>query len=762
MKDHVHSPSPPSDAKQPVDWVDPLIDTANRRFFYLTTASRPFGLVNLSPDTRVGENAWRSGYRYNDEHIHWFSHVHAWQLCGVPMMPTHGAMRGHEGSDIYKSRFSHDSETAEPGYHAVYLDDYAIHAELSASVRVGLHRYRFDRAGQAWILLDLPASIMLPMSDCQIEQHTATEFSGFVENAATLRRPKASRIYFVLHCEQPPEELQYWKDGEQVPSPEGSSGAGIALGYQVSEGEVLRFRIGLSYCGVEQARENIRRELTHWDLDRLRAEAREDWNEHLSRIEVDGGTEAQTTKFYTDLFHALKGRRRVSDAQGTYMDQTGEAPRIRQIPLDASGQPSYEHHNSDAFWGSIWTLNSLWPLAWPEITHNFCNTLVDMYRNGGLIPRGPSGGNYTFVMTSPTSTPFLVAAWMYGVRSFDIHAAYEGMLKNHGPGGLMSKAGYEHHSCVGGGVEYYLERGYVPQGIEAEAMHTHAAATMTLEYAFHDWALAQLALEQGHAEDAQHLLKRSEQFINLWDPETRFMRPREMDGSFSPDFDPMAAYGWEEGNAHHYRWHVPHNVPKLIELFGGPQAFIEELDNLFLKAEAHDFIAPHGYHEQGYIDYGNQPCTYLAHLFTYAGAPALTQKWTQRVMAAAKSDISPYSGYGGDEDQGQMGALNALMSMGLFSVTGGCEREPTFELTRPFFDHIRIQLSERYHGGGHFVIQCNGNGPGERYIQAARLNGEDLTGPFLAHQDIRGGSCLEIDLGMEPHPSWGCAPGSNE
>jgi len=744
-----------ADEKAPVDWVDPLIDTANRRFFFLTTASRPFGMVNLSPDTRVGEDDWNAGYRYPDSRIHWFSHVHAWQLCGVPVIPTMGEMAGPRGSAVYGSGFNHETEVAQPGYHAVTLDDYGIRAELTATVRVGIHRYTFGRSGRAWILVDLPATIMLPMSACSVEQTGPCEFTGYVENDATRRRPKRTKIYFSMQCERAPRECVCWSGDEIAPLTGVRGGAGLALGYDVEVGDVLQLRIGISYCGSDYAQANICQEADHWDFDRFRAAARQEWNAWLSRIEVEGGTDAQKTKFYTDLFHAMKGRRRVSDAGGTYMDMTGYAPRVRQIPLDDNGVPLYEHHNSDALWGAAWTLNTLWPLVCPKVTHNFCNTFLDMYRNGGLIPRGPSGGNYTFVMTGPTSTTFLVSAWMQGIRTFDIDTAYAGMKKNHGPGGLMSKAGYEHDTCVGGGVEYYLERGYVPQGIKADAFHVRAGATMTLEYAYHDWALAQLARTLGHNEDYEMLMRRSQHYRNLWDTETRFMRPREMDGTFIADFDPMGPRGWEEGNGHHYRWYVPHDVDGLIALFGGREAFVHELDELFKKAETHDFVAPHTKHHTGYIDYGNQPCTYLAHLFNYAGAPWLTQKWVRRVMQAAKSDITPFGGYGGDEDQGMMGSLNVLMAIGLFSVNGGCLSEPILELSSPIFDRITIHLDEAYYGGGDFVIETTGNGPGDRYIQSATLNGQALDTPSIYHRDMIRGGQLELVLGPEPNTQWG-------
>jgi predicted alpha-1,2-mannosidase len=381
-----------------------------------------------------------------------------------------------------------------------------------------------------------------------------------------------------------------------------------------------------------------------------------------------------------------------------------------------------------------------------------------MYKNGGLIPRGPSGGDYTFVMSSPSSTTFLVSAWMQGIRTFDIEAAYAGMLKNHGPGGMMSKAGYEHFTCRGGGAEYYLARGYVPIGIEADAFHMGAAGTRTLEYAYHDWALAQLAAALGRDDDYAMLMGRATNYRTLWDPETRFMRPRTMDGAFVPDFDPMDPLGWEESNGHQNRWYVPHNVADLIALLGGRAPFVEELNALFEAAEATKFVAPHGSHHVAPLDYGNQPSMYIAHLFNYAGAPWLTQKWVRRIMVRAKSDVTPFGGYSGDEDQGQMGCLNALMAIGLFNVQGGCHPEPFYELTSPIFDRITIHLSPAYHGGGTFVIETEGNGPDERYIQSATLNGEPWSRPWISHKDFAAGGTLRIVLGPEPNRGWGSRP----
>ena len=748
--------------QRPVDYVDPLIDTANRRFFFFSSACRPFGMVNLSPDT-VNGGAWGSGYRYDHETVLWFSHVHAWQLAGIPVLPTTGPMRGHLGADVYKSRFSHEEETVRPGYHALTLDDYQIRAELTATTRVGFHRYTFPVSTESAILFDLGAEVgPSQMSDCRIEKVNARELVGYVENAPTIRRPKPVRIYFVIQLDRDFMALSGWRDGELLGEVDELAGPGIGayIHFATTQDDIIQMKVAISYCSVEQARLNLTHELPHWDFDSVCTEADTEWNEWLSPIEVTGGSEAQRIKFYTDLYHALLGRRRVSDVNGRYVDNTGDAPVIRQIPLDDDGKPQYEHHNSDAFWGAQWTLNVLWPLVCPEITHNFCNTFIDMYKNGGLIPRGPSGGNYTFVMIAPTSTPLLVSAYQKGIRTFDVDAAYAGMVKNHGPGGLMSKAGYEHDTCIGGGVEHYLKHGYVPLGIEARAFHTKGG-TQTLEYAYCDWALGQMAQALGHSEEAEIFNRRAPNYRNLFvsQPtdagENGFLRPRNMDGSWPADFDPMSPEGWVESNGWQNLWHVPHDVAGLIELLGGRARFVERLNEVFEEASRADFIAPHDQHHTNLLDYGNQPSTFIAHLFNYAGAPWLTQKWVRRVMDQAKSDITPYGGYGGDEDQGQMGALNVLMAIGLFNVSGGCNSEPFYEITTPIFDTITIKLDPAYYAGETFTIITENNQAENVYIQSAALNGKVLEGPWFAHQALADGGELRLVLGAEANEGWG-------
>jgi putative alpha-1,2-mannosidase len=213
---------------------------------------------------------------------------------------------------------------------------------------------------------------------------------------------------------------------------------------------------------MEQAELNLQTELNHWDFEAVVQDSKNQWNDYLSRIEIKGNTKDQQIRFYTDLWHALQGRRIISDVNGKYSDMTAGKQRIGQIPLDQNGKPKFNHYNSDSFWGAQWTLNTLWHLVYPRISEEFINSMLMMYDDGGLIPRGPSGGNYTYVMTGASTTPFIVSAYMKGIRGFDIEKAYEGMLKNALPGGIMSKVGYEHNTNKGGGIEYYIDKGYVP------------------------------------------------------------------------------------------------------------------------------------------------------------------------------------------------------------------------------------------------------------------------------------------------------------
>ena len=489
--------------------------------------------------------------------------------------------------------------------------------------------------------------------------------------------------------------------------------------------------------------------MPHWDFDRVRRESQDVWNEWLSKIEVEGGTEAQRTKFYTDLWHVTLGRRLSSDVDGKYCDRTGPEPVVRQIPLGTDGRPRYHHFNSDAFWNTFWNINQVWGLAYPDIYSQFVNFLLDMYRDGGLIPRGPSGHNYTFVMIGAHSTPFIVGAYMKGIRDFDVQAAYAGMRKNAFPGGLMGHGHYEHNSAVGGGIEDYIQLGYIPYDGRPKGWITESAAG-TLEYAYDDWCLAQLAQVLGKTEDAALFTRRAANYRNLYDPQTGFMRARNRDGSWKTPFDPLDEKdrSWCEGTAWHYTWFVPHDVQGLINLLGSREAFTRKLNEAFERSVDKSFLT-------GYVNYGNQPSIQLAHLFNYSGAPWLTQKWVREVKERTFGGITPDAGYNGDEDQGQAGGVSVLMALGLFQVRGGAEADPVYEITSPIFDRVTIHLDPRYYPGGKFVITTRNNSAENQYIQSALLNGKPLEKPWFYHRELIRGGTLELQLGPEPNRTLG-------
>ncbi len=746
----------------PADLVYPYLDTAHSRWLYFSSACRPFGMVNLSPDTKI-DGIWGAGYLYNLDTIRAFSHIHAWQLSGIPVLPTTGEFRGHLGPGKYGSKYSHDNETVKPGYHQVWLADYNINAELTSTTRVGFHRYTFGASDKSHILFDFTTDLgPSGTKSGYVRKKSNTELEGYAVMEANIRRPKPVMVFFVAQFDKPFETFAGWKDGQLVDVEEVIEGesTGAYVSFSTENNDVRLMKVGISYVSMEQARLNLETELPHWNFNRIVNESLDEWNKWLSRIEIEGGTEKERRRFYTDLWKALQGRRIVSDVNGKYCDMTGPERRIGQIPLDENGNPRFNHHSSDSFWGAQWNINTLWHLVYPEVTESFVNSMLLMYDDGGLIPRGPSGGNYTFVMTGASSTPFIVSAYMKGFRGFDVEKAYEGMRKNHMPGGLMSKAGYEHNTYIGGGIESYIEKGYIPYPLSERNYGFHQRGSgQTLEYAYQDWTLAQLAKKLGYEDDYEMFSKRALNYKNIFHADSGWMWVREHDGNWREPFNIYDGSLFVEGNAAQYTWWVPHDVQGLIDLMGGKKEFTAKLNRSFESAQKHNFTAGESHavetlYPHVYINYGNQPCMHTAFLFNYS-APWLTQYWTRKVIEQVYSDLSPDRGYRGDEDQGQMGSLAVLMKMGLFSVNGGTSIEPFYEIGSPIFDKITVHLNQDYYIGQTFVIETKGNEPENYYIQSAELNGLPLEQPFIYHRDVINGSTLNLEMGPVPNKSWG-------
>jgi predicted alpha-1,2-mannosidase len=740
-------------AIDPVDLVYPLLDTENSRWFFFSSACRPFGMVNLSPDTRIS-GAWGSGYSYNTDTIRGFSHIHAWQLSGLSVMPV--VLSEENNTEIfsdYSSKFSHEKEKVAPGYHYVELEKHGIVTELTSTKRVGFHRYKYPKGKRAALVFNVngelgPSFIV----DGSLKQTGEKQLQGQLVNSPTSRRPKPASVFFTVEINSKIKSVQ--KDE--------SSGNYLV---ELEDAFPVLMKAAISYTSVENASINMLTELPGWDFDNTVKESQEEWNSMLSRILVEGGTEKDQRRFYTDLWHALQGRRVISDVNGAYPDNTGESFRIGQIPLDNNGKPQFNQYNSDSFWGAQWTLNTLWQLVYPEIAKDFIQSFMQYYKDGGLIPRGPSGGNYTFVMTGASSTPFFVAAFQKGIiKKENAEEIYEALKKNHMPGGIMEKAGYEHKTNIGGGLTYYIENGYVPYPLPEGSFGGHQdGALQTLEYAYQDWTLAQMAKVLGHTADYDYFMKRSNNYKNLYDTESGWIRPKNVDGKWRDPFDPYEYQsGFVESNGAQGTWFVPHDLPGLGKLMGGNEAAAKKLDASFREAEKLGFTSGTAHSKELHpelrripINYGNQPSMQTAFVFNLIEHPWLTQYWSRKVLAAAFSGLAPNTGYNGDEDQGLMGSLSVLMKIGLFQMNGGTEENPQYQLGSSIFDKIKIQLNKEYYPGNEFEIEIKNNSAENVYIQSATFNDKPVQKYWINHDDLVKGGKLILQMGANPNMNWG-------
>lgn len=741
-------------------FVDPHIDTHESRWFYFNSASRPFGMVNLSPDTQT-RGSWKSGYLYGDDQVRCFSHIHAWQLSGVPVMPITGEMTGHQGMDRYQSEFSHDDEVVQAGYHKVVLKKYGVTAELTSTDRTGFHRYSYPTTEDAYVLFDLGAYLgHSPTVRSEVKRTGDREIAGMSVMKATKRRRKDTPVYFVAQFNQPLTAFGGWKEGKLLDTPDVIQGkdAGAFVRFDASDDEPVLMKVGISYVSVEGARKNIAAELPGWDFDKTVSESKAVWNAHLSRIKVEGGSDSQKTKFYTDIWRSMLGRRIFSDADGAYSDMTGEKRAIKQIPLGEDGRPSFTMHNFDAWWGSHWSLDVLWPLLCPERYSDFCSTSVEMYKNGGLIPRGPSGGNYTFVMIGDSSAPAISSAYAKGIRDFDCETALQGLVKNTEAEGGRYYGGYAKKPTASTHEEYQA-KGYVSWGNALGGLHGKAVTSLTLYNAYHDWCIAQMAKGMGKEEIYQRFISGAQNYRHVIWPEKQSSWVRMKDGSWMDNFSPreknFEQKGFCETSAAVTTFYVPHDPMGLAEMLGGPAAAAEKLNQQFEAAVKDKFHLRGRTHGNAWVDYANQDGTGAAHYFNRIGFPWLSQKWVRAVQDAAFGGTDPFSGYNGDEDQGQMGSLSALMAIGLFQFDGGSGVDPRYDITAPVFDKVTIRLSPKYYSGKEFTITTRNQSPENVYIQSATLNGQPHETCWLSHKDLVKGGTLELILGPEPNREWG-------
>ncbi|WP_299530168.1 GH92 family glycosyl hydrolase [Ulvibacterium sp.] len=725
----------------PVDKVYTQLDTENSRWFLFSSACRPFGMVNLSPDTQIG-GAWGSGYRHKTDTIKGFSHIHGWQISGLSVMPvTISEENGQTVFSDFYSKFSHNEEKTNPGYHKVFLQRYDITVELTSTKRVGFHKYSFPTKGKPALLFNLNGLL----GPCENRNGTLTKIddnvlTGEFEMAPTHRRPKPFQVFFQTEFDS------------KIDSIVQDDRTGNYLVFMEQNKKTVQLKAGISYTSIENAQKNSKTELDHWNFEKVVEESKEEWNNVLGRIKVSGGTETQRRRFYTDLWHALQGRRIINDVNGSYPDNTGDNLRVGHLPLGVDGKPEFNHYNSDSFWGAQWTLNTLWGLVYPDIKEEFVRSLLQYYNDGGLVPRGPSGGNYTYVMTGASSTPFIVSAIQKGIVRDSLESIYKALRKNHMPGGIMEKAGYEHTTNLGGGFKHYLEKGFVPYPIPEGKFGGHQdGASLTLEYAYQDWTLAQLAKKLNEQEDYGYFLDRSNNYKLLFDKESGWIRPKDSIGNWMENYDPyLYKNGFIESNGAQSTWFVPHDITGLAQLMGGLDRAVEKLNGQFKTAQKLDFtsgtshdVEVHPEYSRVPINYGNQPSIQTAFIFNQLGRPDLTQYWSRKVVDSVFSGLDPSTGYNGDEDQGLMGSLAVLLKMGLFQMNGGTEEDPAYQLGSPIFDAVKIDLHPDYYPGTHFVIRTKNNDQGNWAIKNTFLNGKPIQENAIPHsQIVKGGELL--------------------
>lgn len=742
----------PAQYTEAVEWVDPYIETDRGRFFFFITGQRPFGMVGAAPMT-VNANNCGGGYAHYSKEVLGFPQIHAWTISGLNLMPTIAEVDPTKGESEWKSPFSHDDEIVQPGYHRLYLSKSKVWVEQTATERVSFYRFKWTDDLDARLLLSLSGMLgNSRMTNASVRRTGANEFVGSISSVdrAYMVGPHDFKIYFVVQTDKDWDSFDGWNGDEMYRGMTDLRGdsAGVSLAYKVKAGDEVNMKIALSYTSIENAYNNLHSECSGWDFDAVRDDTRRIWNEWLGKITVEGGTVEQKVKFYTDLWHVLLGRHRINDVNGDYPDRTvgreqiiwnqngaiiDPVFRIKNTGRDKDGNIRHNMYNSDAFWLTQWNLNVLWGLAWPEILDDMAASLVEYSNNGGLIPRGPSGGGYSFIMTGCPGTSLIVSAYMKGLMTkTDPMNAFRQIKKNHFPGGMMGSKEE---------LSFYIEHGWFPDN-----------AGITIEASFQDWGAAQMAKKLGLEDDYRYFLKRSESWKNCFHPGYKLLFPIRRDGGFTHE-DPLSPRGFVEANAWQATFGISHDIKGLSGLMGGNDVLCSMLDSAFRKEVENDFT--HGY-GNGHISYANQPGCSNAHVFSYAGAPWLTQYWVRQVKEQAYGGTTPELGYGGhDEDQGQMGGVSALMAIGLFNILGNESQTPFYEITAPIFDKITIKLDNRYYEGKEFTIKTYNNSSENCYIQKAKLNGAELDNFWFTHEQFAAGGLLEIWLGDTPNKEWG-------
>ncbi len=694
--------------KTPFDYVDPFIGTGGHGHTY-PGASMPFGMVQLSPDSRLEGWDGCGGYHYSDSILYGFSHTHLSgtgisDYADVLLMPTTGPLRlnnGSDGSDGYKSSFSHDREKAGPGYYSVFLDDYEIQVDLTVTERAGFHRYHFPSGENAQVVLDLA------------HRDKVLDFATELVDSVTIRGyrysqqwAKEQRVHFYMRFSEPIQEVVY-NEGLNLQ-------AGLLFG---KLDRPLLIKVGISAVDVEGAEKNLNAEIPHWDFERTKEESKVAWEKELNKIQVQGGSEEAKTIFYTSLYHSLLNPNLFADVDGRYL---GMDKQVHQLEAGQS------HYTVFSLWDTFRATHPLFTLIQQQRTNEFIKTFLRQYQQGGELPIWELAGNYTGTMIGYHAIPVIADAYVKGIRDYDAELALQAMVHSARQDKL--------------GLSAYKSVGFIAADAESESV------SKTLEYAYDDWCIAVMADSLGQSDIAAEFYTRAQSYKNLYDPGTGFMRAKRNNGWFKP-FDPAEVnFNYTEANAWQYSLFVPQDVSGHVALMGGKVAYEQHLDNMFSassettgrdQADITGLI--------GQYAHGNEPSHHMAYLYSYIGKPEKTQKVVRQIMDEQYTVLP--DGLSGNEDCGQMSSWYVLSAAGFYSVTPGTDY---YVIGTPMFDKVDVNLEN----GKTFTVRSSGLSDKNIYIQGAQLNGTEYSKSFITHQDIMEGGELLLEMGAEPG-DWG-------
>ena len=713
--------------------ASPFVGTAEHGHTY-PGATMPFGMVQVSPDTPLQGWDGSSGYHYSDSVIRGFSHSHlsgtgVGGLGDILLMPTVGDVQlvpGDPGvTPGYASKFSHGNEAATPGYYRVFLDDPKITAELTATERCGLHKYTFPASDNAHIVLDLQHGVGNNVAESGLTIENNTTISGYRTSDGWGGRRAA---YFVMEFSKPFASYGVEKDGvRETGTPTKVDGKAVKafVNYNTAAGEAILVRVGISGTGIEGARANLDKEIPNFDFNAIHGKAVDTWGNLLGEIQVESRDPAIRKTFYSNLYQSYLGPVLFNDVNGDY-----RGPDKKNHPGTA-----FQNYTTFSLWDTFRAQAPLLTLTEPNRIADMMNSMLmfEAERGQNEMPVWTLWGNETGTMIGYNSAPVIADAYLKGFTGFNAEAAYQSLKRT----ALNGRNGQDEFGKLG----------YVVSGGKA-----NQSVARTLEFAYDDWCIAQMAAKLGHKEDAAMFLKRSANFVNVYDGASGFMRGRTASGDWRRPFNPdqLAWADYTEANSWHYTWAVMQDPQKLVKLMGGDAAFVNKMEEMFTTESKGLFGIPDITGLIGEYAQGNEPVHHAAYLYNYAGAPYKTQQRVREIMTKLYNDTP--AGAPGNNDVGQMSAWYVFSALGFYPVNPA---QGLYVIGSPVVDKATIHLDKNYYGGRTFTMTAQNNSPQNIYIQSATLNGKALNNSYITHNQILAGGTLNFVMGPKPNMSWG-------